>query len=275
MKIVDLTPDYLKSLAGKASFEEYRSTYAAFFDHYRKFWGGNDTFVPTLTIEEVKTRRELMLRHLVAANTRLREHGFSTGEMSIVLFVGNRSADGHAFLDTDGAVAWFTIECFDSELEAKIFTMHELIHALHYTAQPEFAFHTVEHQRNIARQLIAEGIATYLTKRLWNETDEAALWADKLPDAQLQAWMTACKNAENTLFQFVAANFESSDPSIEIFYSANPENIYSYRAGYYAGLKLIESIAADNHFSDRDLLNIPMNEMKRLVWNELQSLCTK
>jgi hypothetical protein len=275
MKIVDLTPDYLKSLAGKASFEEYRSTYAAFFDHYRKFWGGNDNFVPTLTIEEVKTRRDLMLRHLVASNTRLRECGFSTGDMSVVLFVGNRSADGHAFLDTDGAVAWFTIECFDSELEAKIFTMHELIHALHYAAQPEYAFQTVEHQRNIARQLIAEGIATYLTKRLWNETDGAVLWADKLPDAQLQAWMTDCRNAENTLFQFVAANFESSDLSINLFFSANPEDIYSYRAGYYVGLKLIGSIASANNFSDSDLLHIPLHEMKRLVWNELQSLTSK
>jgi hypothetical protein len=206
---------------------------------------------------------------LIAADERLQENGFLTEDLSAILFVGDHSANGHAFLDNGKPVAWFAIECFATELEAKIFTLHELIHALHYAARPEFAFNTMEQKRYVSRQLISEGIATYLTKRLWNVNDDVALWADKLSPAQLHSWMTACQNSEKELFQFVAANFDSSDPSIHIFHAANPKDIYSYRAGYYAGLKLIESIALDNNFNDLELINTPLAEMKQLVWNTL------
>jgi uncharacterized protein YjaZ len=216
-----------------------------------------------------------MLRQLATADVLLRENGFSTENVSAILFVGNNSANGHAFLDHGKTVAWFAIECFESELDARVFTMHELVHALHFAARPEYAFNDVVKQRNVARQLITEGIASYLTKSILNVTDETALWANRLPANQLHTWMTACRNSEKKLFQFIVANFESCDSPIKIFYAANPEDIYSYRAGYYVGLKLIESILANNDFSNRDLLNIPLEEMKRLVWNELRSFNLK
>ncbi len=275
MEILDLTPDYVKFLSGEIRFEGYRSTHLLFFEHYFTFWGNEGEFIPTLALAGVKSRQERMFRELAAADMLLREQGFSTEDMQVILLVGNHSANGHALLDGGSPVAWFAIECFESELEAKIFTMHELIHALHYAARPEFAFENTEQKQNLSRQLITEGIATYLTKRLWNVTDETALWANKLPAEQRDSWMAACKHSEKELFKFAAARFESSDPSIELFYSANPDDIYSYRAGYYIGLKLIESIASKNDFSYRNLLSVPMDEMKRLIWNELQSLCAK
>ncbi|HZK75700.1 MAG TPA: DUF2268 domain-containing putative Zn-dependent protease [Candidatus Kapabacteria bacterium] len=265
MNIVDLTPDYISFLAGNISIEEYHSANVAFFDQYRKYWGGNDNVGVTHTSEEVESRRALLLRHLATAAERLRANGFSTEHIRAVLFVGSGTANGHAFLDNDGAVAWFALECFQSEFEAKVFTMHELIHALHYAARPEFFFYNIAEQRSVSRQLITEGIATYLTKRLWNLTDEESLWADALPPKQLHSWMNQCRDSELELFELVAENFESSDPSIALFYAANPVDIFSYRAGYYVGMKVIESIAADHNFSDNDLLNIPLSEMKRLA----------
>jgi hypothetical protein len=270
MEIVDLTPDYLRYLACETSFEDYKSSNISFFDHYLKFWGGGKSFLPSLSLDDVKSRRELVLRNLASANDRLCENGFSTEVISTILFVGNNAANGHAFLDNGKAIAWFAIECFQRELEAKVFTMHEVIHALHYSARPEFYFTNIEEKNSISRQLITEGIATYLTKNLLNLYDEAALWADSIPAEQIHSWMNACRNSEIELFQFVASNFESSDPSIELFYAANPNDIFTYRAGYYAGLKAIESIALDNNFSERDLSNIPFAKMKQLVLETIQ-----
>lgn len=275
MEIVDLTPSYLKFLGGETSFEDYRSSYPILFDHYRSFWNSNDNFIPMLTFKEVESRRALLLRNLANAQERLRDNGLLTENLNAVLFVGNHRGNGHAFLDDGKPIAWFAIECIESELEAKIFTMHELIHALHYWARPELGFNVVEEQRSISRQLITEGIATYLTKRLWDITDESALWADSLSPEQLHSWMTVCRSSERKLFEFVRQHFDSSDPSIELFYAANPNDIFSYRAGYYVGLKLIESIASQNDFSEIDLLNIPMNTIKQLVCNELQMLISK
>jgi hypothetical protein len=270
MEIVDLAPDYLRYLADETSFEVYKSSNISFFDHYLKFWNSGRSFLPSLSFDDVKLRRELVIKNLAAANDRLRKNGFSTEDVRTILFVGNNSANGHAFLDNGKPIAWFAIECFKSELEAKVFTMHEVIHALHYSARPEFYFTNIEKKNSISRQLITEGIATYITKDLLNLSDEAALWADAIPAEQIHSWMNACRNSEIELLQFVAANFESSDPSIELFYAANPNDIFSYRAGYYVGLKAIESIALDNNYSERDLLKIPFVKMKQIVWDTIQ-----
>ncbi len=189
-------------------------------EHYSTFWSG-ENFEPAPIAEiELATRRWLILRHLAAAEAKLKESGFQAEHLHAALLIGNGSANGHAFLDSDGLIAWFAIECYESELEAKVFVMHELIHALHYATRPEFAFETIEQKNLISRQLITEGIATYLTKRLWNLSDEKALWADTLPDAQLRSWMMACRNSERELFEFVTNNFDSSDSAIELFHAS-------------------------------------------------------
>ena len=272
MEIVDLTRYYLRFLAGETSFEEYKSSNISFFGHYLKFWSCGKSIFPSLSFDDVKFRRELVIGTLVTANERLHENGFSTEDLKIILFIGNNAANGHAFLDSGRPVAWFAIECFKSGLEAKVFTLHELIHALHYGERPEYYFNNTEEKNSVSRQLITEGIATYLTKNILNLSDEVALWADSIPAEQIHSWLDSCRNSEKELFQFVAANFESSDPAIELFYAANPNNIFSYRAGYYVGFKVIESIAADNNFSNRDLLKIPLNSMKHLVRNTLLRL---
>ena|ERR1700733_6292910 len=270
MEIVDLTPDYLRFLDVETSCEEYPSSKIEFFDQYRKYWGSGKSFLHALSFKDVKSRRELLLQHLTLADEELRKNGFSTDNLQAILFVGNNSANGHAFLDNEKPVAWFAIECFKSELEAKVFTMHELIHALHYATRPEFFFSNIEEKNSISRQLITEGISTYLTKPLWNLSDEESLWADAIPAKQIHSWMAACRSSEKELFQYVAANFESSDPSIELFYAANPDDIYSYRVGYFVGLKVIESIVADNNIGYQELLNTTLAEMKRLVLSTLQ-----
>ncbi|HET6402441.1 MAG TPA: DUF2268 domain-containing putative Zn-dependent protease [Candidatus Kapabacteria bacterium] len=262
MQGIDLTSPPLSITAAVRAGE--------FLDHYKTFWAGATLEESSLSADEIATRRSLVLRHVTASDELLRARGFSTEHIRAILFVGNGSANGHAYLDRDGAVVWFAIECFKSEMEAKIFTMHELIHALHYAARPEFSFQTIEQKNTVWRQLITEGIATYLTKRLWNLTDEEALWADALPPDQIQSWMTACRDSEKELFEFVRENFESSDPSIELFYSANPADIFSYRAGYYVGMKVIESIAAEYDLSDHALLNMPLEKLKRFIWEAFQ-----
>ena len=263
MQFTDLTSQPLSTTAAVGTRE--------FLDHYQKFWAGTTIENSSLSANEIALRQALVLRHVNASAELLRVRGFSTDRIRAILFVGNGSANGHAYLDREGAVAWFAIECFKRELETKVFTMHELIHALHYAARPEFSFQTIEQKNTVWRQLITEGIATYLTKRLWNLTDEETLWADALPPEQIQSWMTACRDSEKRLFDLLRENFESHDLSIDLFYASNPADIFSFRAGYYVGMKVIESIATQYHLSHCDLLNVTSAEMKRLVLETLRS----
>lgn len=269
MQIVDLTPEVLAS----DTFQSTANSFARnFYGHYATFWAGTSFEILSLSAKETSERKSLLLRNLAAADEQLLNHGFSTRHLRAIFCVGNGTANGHAFLDQEGPAAWFAIECFRTELETKVFTMHELIHALHYGLNPEFAFDTMEQKNLVSRQLITEGIATYLTKRLWDLTDEEALWADALPSSQINSWMAACRNSERELFEFVRLHFDSSDSSIELFYAANPEDIFSYRAGYYVGWKLIEFIANEHNISDREFLTIPATRMQQLARNAIRKV---
>ena len=265
MEIVDLTSNYLPFAEGTADIAEYQSSYPAFFNHYAKFWGGGATPATMLPGELVELRRELVLRHLYAASSRLEECGIGTEGIRAVLFVGNNLANGHAFLDGDTCVAWFALETFETELTCKVFVMHELIHALHYKATPQFFFTTKEEQYSISRQLVVEGIATHLTKSLWGLTDEEALWGDVLTPEEIRAWMRRCSDVEQQLLDFVLDHFDSSNPSIQLFNHTDSSDIYSNRAGYFAGFKVIERIASSNELTPYELLTIPHDKLMTLT----------
>ncbi len=269
MQIYDYTHDAPRQQLGDLKLES--AAFDEVFAHYNTFWSSPAKVRANLSDEAIYARSNLILRQLEEVERLLKEHGFPT-DVRVVLLIGNHTANGHAFLGKQGATAWFAVECFESELETKIFVMHEIIHALHYRDRPEYSFQTMEQKRNVARQLITEGIATYLTRQILGVSSGVALWADRLPVPRLNSWIENCQTCERELFHFVMSHFESSDAAIRIFLAEDPNNIYSYRAGYYAGLKLIELIVTNNHFNERDLLKIPFDEMKQLVWNELQSL---
>ena len=258
MRILDLTlPE--ASAPGKTIIQ-----------HYARFWAG-ENFVPLpLSEEELTAHRALLLRHLAIAEELLQARQFPIGSVTAALIVGNDSANGHAFLDDNNVIAWFAIESFKSELQAKIFVMHELIHALHYRARPEFAFATVDEKNLLSRQLITEGIATYLTKSLLDVSDEEALWADALPATKLRSWIAACRDATPELCEFTIRHFDSSDPAIELFYASNSQDIFSFRAGYYVGLKVMEAIFREHGFTAGELLRIPFHEMRSLVLEVLR-----
>jgi hypothetical protein len=41
---------------------------------------------------------------------------------------------------------------------------------------------------------------------------------------------------------------------LELFYASNPDNIYQLRAGYYAGLRLIDEYVKSRSLSAKELL---------------------
>ena len=243
--------------------------------HFHTYWGEVETSWGEVEgsrflSERIERGARLVTQALRESEKLLQLAGHSTENIQAVLMVGAGGANGHAFLRRGSPIAWFAVESYTSVLQAKVFVMHELVHALHYGLSPEYAFRCSEEKNLVWRQLITEGIATSLTKRLWSIRDEEALWADTLPTEQCRRWMLECQHSKQELFEFALRNFYSCDPRLALFYAQDSDDIFSFRAGYYVALKLVEDAAFRHHLSDRDLLRIKTGPMKAWIEEALR-----
>lgn len=107
--------------------------------------------------------------------------GLDTRYITALLVHGNGAANGHAYLHKVNTYAWFAVECYQSQLETEVFVMHELVHAIHYKVSPGVYFTTADEKAQLSRQLIAEGVATYITCEVLGISDAEALWGMQYP----------------------------------------------------------------------------------------------
>jgi uncharacterized protein YjaZ len=265
MNIINLTDDYIKHIVEENDLNAYESSYPALFRHYFRYWAKRERFSKTLTKIEVKKRCQLVLSELKKIERKMVSAGFDTEALDIVLFVGQNTSNGHAFKDGRKFVVWIPLETYKTKLRCQIFILHEIIHWLHYSQSPDFYFQNATQKLSTARQLITEGIATYLTQRILKVDEGTVLWADYLSKRDLKKWLQECQNREKELCQFILKQFSSASPKIELFYANDPNDIYKYRAGYFVGWKLIEQMIKKKGFSDSELLKISRKRLENMI----------
>lgn len=261
MKIIDLTEKYKSAILEQNNLQEYEASFPELFDHYFHYWADRTKFFQALNNKEVDIRLDLIQGRLQQIEDRIRDFGLNTEQLQLVLFVGQNCTNGHAFKYRNEFVVWIPIEAYETTKQADIFVTHEIIHALHYARTSEFYFSTAEEKYSVARQVITEGLATYLTQKIVNVDALTALWADYLTASEAEGWLHKCIDKESELFGFTAENFYSQNKA---FFEANDiTDINTYRAGYYAGLKVIEGILRDHDLSEKSLLSLSRDEFEK------------
>ena len=226
-------------------------------NHYFKYWALEEYFHKSLkTKEEVENKTSMVKSRLGFIEQKLNDFGFDTTDVEIILFVGQNCTNGHAFEEKGGFIVWLPVEAYENIEDVDIFVTHEIIHALHYSKNSDFYFKTKDEKINVGRQIITEGIATYLTSKVLNISDEKALWADFLNQAELKNWFDECLSKKFELYYFVLRKFNSVDEDIQIFWANDPNDIYKYRSGYFIGLELIKEFVQEENISDRQLIEI-------------------
>lgn len=256
MKIIDFTSDYIKYVInGKTSIEKrwdkYEKRHSKFFNHYFHYWSSRKKIIPflksnDLTVEIIENRIKKIVDYYKKIYTRFKKLlNDNISEFDLVLFIGVGTTNGHAFKDEGKFKVWIPIETYETERQMEVFIAHEMAHAVHFTLSPSFYFKNKRDIYSISRQIITEGIATYLTV-LVNKTDEKdALWADYIPKKEVDRWYRLCKQNEKMLYQNLLKDFDSSDPKIWYFAAGDSTDIQKFRSGYYCGLKLIQKIVKD------------------------------
>jgi len=171
--------------------------------------------------------------------------------------------DGHAFLHEGRGVAFYLIKRSRSMLYHRVFALHEVLHAIHYSSQPEFAFDTREWKSNTGRQFISEGIATALTAKLLGCNLDDSLWADALPRDERDEWMDTCRNSRRLLCDLVRDSFDSSAPA-GLFEFVPKQSPLKNRGGYWLGAMFVQDLIQEGWTFD-DLMTAQESRMRELA----------
>lgn len=269
MIIQDLANQYIEFILRKDDLPGYKKQFPELFRHYFDFWASEKFWHKELDEKEVLKRLKMVRNRLPNIEEKLKESKFDIGNLKIVLMVGQGTTNGHAFNHNGEFLVFLPIEGYHTDNQVNIFVTHEIFHALHYTKRPEFFFNKIEEKENFARQLITEGLASYLTKTTLNISDQETLWSDYISEKEARKWLEDCENELTVLFSEAKEMIRSGTRNSEIFFSNDSTNIRKYRAGYFVGLKIIEKVVLVRNLETHELINMPREKFERFILENL------
>lgn len=273
MRLVDLIPGYLKYIVEDDNYVRYQNMYPRLFEHYYQFWAKRKIHQSVLKKNEIIKKRNLIVSAIKKVVPVLNKFDPQVKDVPVTLFIGEGISNGHAFLDENEFVVWIPIEKYNTMEEARVFVTHEIIHAIHYSKNKDFYFDTIEKKNKISRLLFTEGIATYLSREILKLTDKHALWADFLKKKQLDNWINQCEANLLELKKYILQKFNSSDPSIKLFKCEDPNDILTFRSGYFVALKFVDYLVQCYSLTSTELLLLSKLDMEKLAidWLENQN----
>lgn len=275
MKIQDLTESFIEHAINKGDFTAYESCFPSLFNHYYQYWGGPRGKYPAhLNTETIRENAERIRSELHHIENSFQNAGLCLNEAKLVLFVGKKCSNGHVFKNQGRFFTWIPVETYPSRCAVSVFVTHELVHALHYEMTPSFFFDDLETKNHVGRQLITEGVATFLSAEILAIDDVTALWADYLPTEWAQQWMAKRNQNVATLSQWALDNFHASYEDNDFFnyYGLDDEDIFSSRSGYFLGNEVLKEVKRQYKLGTKALLELERNELEVLVKESLKSL---
>lgn len=262
MKIVDITDLYLNSQETE-DVSVYINNFPEFFEFYKKYYAGELNFVKNLDKHVIEKTKKRIIKALKSAELEFKNNGFTLDGIEILLFVGNKTADGHAFLYKGKMYVWFAIEAFVEVEQSGIdyIVIHEITHAIHYNKRPDLYPKNFEHFKTYSRLLNIEGVATYFSKKILNLSDISALWPYYLSEEEANEWMLECDKEKTNLKKVISNNFNSFDPKKNLFFAVDRNDIYNFRSGYYIGLIAIKYLVDSKKLDLESALDIRSKDL--------------
>jgi hypothetical protein len=271
MRICDLIETYINAILIRNDASLYEQARPELFEHYHTFWSKKRPYRRDWDAATLRGQRELVHARLIRLDACFAALSLEVAELEIVLFVGHGTTNGHAFRENGRFVVWIPIETYTDPLYTDVFLTHEIAHALHYERTPAFYFETVEEKDRISRMLITEALATYLTRAVLGQSEGDSLWGGYLPQEKLVRWMDECERRCPEICAFLARNFDCSLSEHGLFclYDTEAIDVFCSRGGYFAGLRVIQTIARGRGLTVADLLLLDRQVFEGLVREQL------
>lgn len=222
---------------------------------------------------EVKTAGENQLKSFIEWFNELDKLLVNAGIKKIIdvaISDGCKTSNGHALLLAGRPTAWVSVSNYPSKNSIRVFATHEVIHAVHYGYIPDYYFDDKKGKNHVGRQLVTEGVATYVTQKLLNISESEALWSDYLDQSELDQIMKRYQEQESQSASNLLEDWDMHDS--QYFYSADKSDVDTFRSGYYIGRKIIEDIVRENDLSIPELLTMERQELDDLAVQQLKAL---
>lgn len=272
MHVKDLTDNYFDFVLDQKNPDAYVASDPSLFEHYFSYWASRERGFSKYPVNEIKTASLRIKAKLPFIEQRLAQAGISTDGIDFVLFVGKGTANGHAFPLDGRMVVWIPVETYQTGMQVEVFVTHEIVHGIHYALQPDFFFATPFQKRHVGRQILTEGVATFVTRAVLRCSLEVALWADFLGSTEMTAWLNECHRRSNELRRFVGAHWDDTQgPATELFLANDSTDILRNRAGYFIGEALIADFTAQQYLDAKGLLAVSKPELETWCRKRLET----
>jgi len=263
MHTKDLINDYFYFILEKKDTNAYTALDPELFEHYFTYWASEARGFPVYPVDQINKTREKIFEALPHIEQIFIDAGIFTDKIELVLFVGQGTSNGHAFLRKDRSIVWIPVETYLTEMQIRVFITHELVHGIHYANQPDFFFSNLFQKQNIGRQVITEGVSTFVTSSFLGCSLGSAMWADYLDQSKIKTWIDECESRIKELYAFVRENWNVNEgDATELFLANNQKDIMQNRAGYFIGYSLVNEFVRAHSLDVRSLLNVSRSELE-------------
>lgn len=265
INLIDLTPTYIRCMSFRR-WRDYEGSYPPLFQHYHLYWAGVNAEYFLRSADVVREKTALLKSRLPFVEKTLTKKGFAD-EVVVVLFVGKGTTNGHAFWDErrQRFVVWLPVESYATPKQVEVFATHEVIHALHYTRCPDLYFRNAYEMKLVGRQILTEGLATFGTMQVLDDSEVMALWADYVSLEFADRWYKACQNREQEMLNRVLTEWKVSQRENGWFMMWDEADVTRYRGGYYVGLRVIKEVSRRYRLNLEALLSLPARELEELA----------
>ncbi|MDF1545148.1 MAG: DUF2268 domain-containing putative Zn-dependent protease [bacterium] len=273
MKRIDLTAHCPDDPEDSVAVADYERHHQPLFDHYNRYWTVADYPYVVMDAGAKKDQTELVLKALKDSEEKFGVAGLDISDLKVILFVGKGTSNGHALRNGTDWIVWLPVETYPTKGLADTFIPHEIAHALHYQSTPGLYFESQSEKDDLLRQLIVEGLATYVTKIVCGMDETTALWADFLSVSAAESWFEDCRQRLPELSQQILDGMEHGENLSRYFRADDDSDVTTFRAGYYVGLKVIYAIVQSDNLSIKELLSLPSETFKEQARQQLRLMC--
>ncbi len=270
MEFVNIAETQLEKGAQVAfeKFPEFFTEYFKIMENKKEFCGKIPDIVEKTNKEETLRNISILEKIAKEVEPRVKLANKENRFPGIAFFVGLNNYDGHGFLVNGKPYVFLNMTRMNQMMHLKRFSIkthlvHEAFHALHYFYSPEFYPKKYTFNRKeVLKTLIAEGVATYLSKKALKTSDAEALWFGLLNEKDVSVWIKNCKRSLNTVRKKLNTSVNKSFfLSLFTVSGMDTESLKNGRCGYCYGAEIAELAAAE--YGDSGILELTFKEFEK------------
>lgn len=230
----------------------------AFLERYRKFCQSPDfdlsaawkKFGSQYSVEKVVVSAKIVESKLGSALDLIKKKlpTKSDVELKVVILVGCGKTDATALVAPGKTFVFYDIgKLFEQKREENIpavFLVHEFLHGIQFSLQPEFAPMNYQTPKDeLMKFMIQEGAASYFAQKITGASDTDTHWVGILNQESFKRWMEFNVSSRPTFGKRIRTYLSNPKDELhllkDLFYVLEFKDLEKKRAGYYYGAEIV------------------------------------